>query len=145
MRRGRASGPALSRLPRAASGDLYKGMAVPFRKYRIALLALAGVLIFGLAACGGGDEGGGDGDGFLAGVVSDVGRFNDRGFNQLALKGCEDAVSELGTECRAFESRSTSDYIPNFTRLVRDGAGLSVATGFLLADATNTAAERFPD
>ena len=28
---------------------------------------------------------------------------------------------------------------------MRDGAGLSVATGFLLADATNTAAERFPD
>ena len=122
----------------------YNGVVVLLRKHRIALVALAAVLALGLAACGGGDEGG-DGDAFLAGVVSDVGRFNDRGFNQLALKGCEDSESELGTECRAIESRSTADYVPNFARLIRDGAGLSVATGFLLAEATNTAAERFPD
>jgi len=81
----------------------------------------------------------------LTGVVSDVGRFNDRGFNQLALEGCQRAESELGTTCRAFESRSTSDYVPNFSRLIRDDAGLSVATGFLLAEATNTAAGRFPE
>jgi basic membrane protein A len=104
------------------------------------------LLAFTLTGCGGGDDEAGDGeDAFLAGVVSDVGRFNDKGFNQLALEGCQRAEEELGTTCRALESRSTGDYIPNFTRLIRDGAGLSVATGFLLADATNTAAGRFPD
>jgi basic membrane protein A len=109
-------------------------------------VVLACVLAVGVAACGGGDDEAGDDDEpFLAGVVSDVGRFNDKGFNQLALEGCQRAEAELGATCRALESRSTGDYIPNFTRLIRDDAGLSVATGFLLAEATHTAAQRFPD
>ena len=110
------------------------------------LPVLAGVLVvFTLAACGGSDDGGSDAEGFLAGVVSDVGRFNDKGFNQLALEGCQRAEEELGAECRALESRSTGDYVPNFAELIRDEAGLSVATGFLLAEATNTAAGEFPE
>jgi basic membrane protein A len=111
---------------------------------RIGLLACLCLFAFAAVSCGGGDDEAGD-ETFLAGVVSDVGRFNDKGFNQLALEGCQRAESELGTTCRALESRSTGDYIPNFTRLVRDDAGLSVATGFLLAEGTDTAAQRFPE
>ena len=84
-------------------------------------------------------------DAFLAGVVSDVGRFNDKGFNQLSLKGCKSGARKAGGTCRALESRSTGDYIPNFTRLVRDDADISVATGFLLADGTSKVAKRFKD
>jgi basic membrane protein A len=113
-----------------------------------AALTLTGVCALAavLAGCGGGESGDGAAeDAFLAGVVSDVGRFNDRGFNQLALAGCRRAERELDTTCRALESRSTSDYVPNFARLVRDGSGLAIATGFLLADATKAAAQRFPE
>ncbi len=84
-------------------------------------------------------------DPFLAGVVSDVGRFNDKGFNQLSLKGCKSGAKKSKGSCRALESRSTGDYIPNFARLVRDGADISIATGFLLAEGTATVAKRFPD
>jgi basic membrane protein A len=83
-------------------------------------------------------------DQFLAGVVSDVGRFNDKGFNQLSLKGCKSGARKAKGTCRALESRSTGDYIPNFARLQRDGADISVATGFLLAEGTATVAKRFP-
>jgi basic membrane protein A len=83
-------------------------------------------------------------DAFLAGVVSDVGRFNDKGFNQLALKGCKSGARKAGGTCRALESRQTSDYVPNFTRLVRDGADISIATGFLLATDTAKVAKKFP-
>jgi basic membrane protein A len=83
--------------------------------------------------------------GFLAGVVSDVGRFNDRGFNQLALQGCRSGARKAGGTCRALESRATSDYVPNFARLARDDADIMVATGFLLAEGTATVAKRFPD
>ena len=115
------------------------------RRFGVAAALVAALVLLG-AACGGDDDdGGANGEETLTGVVSDVGRFNDRGFNQLALEGCQRGESELGTTCRALESRSTSDYIPNFTRLIRDGSVLSVATGFLLAEATNTAADRFPD
>jgi basic membrane protein A len=81
---------------------------------------------------------------FIAGVVSDVGRFNDKGFNQLALKGCKSGAKKAGGTCRALESRSTGDYLPNFARLQRDGAAISIATGFLLAEGTAAVAKRFP-
>jgi basic membrane protein A and related proteins len=84
-------------------------------------------------------------DAFLAGVVSDVGRFNDKGFNQLSLKGCKSGAKKAKGTCRGLESRATSDYLPNFTRLVRDGSDINVATGFLLAEGTATVAKRFPD
>lgn len=83
-------------------------------------------------------------DTFLAGVVSDVGRFNDKGFNQLALKGCKSGARKAGGTCRALESRSTADYIPNLVRLQREGAEIAVTVGFLLAEGTATIARRFP-
>ena len=82
---------------------------------------------------------------FLAGVVSDVGRFNDKGFNQLSLQGCKAGAKQVKGTCRGLESRSTSDYIPNFTKLVRDGADISIATGYLLADGTATVGKKFPE
>jgi basic membrane protein A len=84
-------------------------------------------------------------DQFLAGVVSDVGRFNDKGFNQLSLKGCKSGARKAKGTCRALESRQTGDYLPNFTRLERDGADISIATGFLLAEGTAAVAKRFSD
>jgi basic membrane protein A len=84
-------------------------------------------------------------DQFLAGVVSDVGRFNDKGFNQLSLKGCKSGAKAAKGTCRALESRATGDYLPNFARLQRDGADISIATGFLLAEGLATVAKRFPD
>jgi basic membrane protein A len=82
---------------------------------------------------------------FIAGVVSDVGRFNDKGFNQLSLKGCKSGAKKAGGTCRALESRATGDYLPNFARLQRDKAAISIATGFLLAEGTATVAKRFPN
>ena len=84
-------------------------------------------------------------DTFLAGVVSDVGRFNDKGFNQLALQGCKSGAKKAGGTCRAFESRQTSDYVPNLVKLIREGADVSITVGFLLAGGTATVAGRFPN
>ena len=47
------------------------------------------------------------------GLVSDVGKFNDRSFNQSALEGLEQAEAELGVKGTPIESRAASDYIPN--------------------------------
>jgi len=80
---------------------------------------------------------------FVAGVVSDVGRFNDKGFNQLSLQGCKSGARKAHGTCRALESRSTSDYLPNFARLHRAGANISIATGFLLATTTAQVSNKF--
>jgi basic membrane protein A len=106
-----------------------------------AVLALAAVTALVVSAAGSASP---SQQKFVAGVVSDVGRFNDKGFNQLSLKGCKSGARKAGGTCRALESRSTGDYVPNFARLQRDGAAISIATGFLLAEGTATVAKRFP-
>jgi basic membrane protein A and related proteins len=123
----------------------------------IAALLACGLLAVGLA-CGGDDDGGsagGDtttgetttasGEDVNVGLVSDVGRFNDRSFNQSALEGLQRAEQDFGLTGRPVESRQTSDYVPNLSTLAREGFDLSIAVGFLLAEATNTAATRFRD
>lgn len=79
-----------------------------------------------------------------AGLVSDVGRFNDKGFNQFQLVGLKRADKLPGVSTRAVESRSAGDYIPNFVTLARQGYNVIIGAGFLLADAENTVAKKFP-
>ena len=129
--------------------------------HRLAALLACGLLAFGLA-CGGEDddddgsaggttaetattETGGDGEQINVGVVSDVGRFNDRSFNQSALEGLRRAESDLGAEVRPIESRQTADYVPNLSTLARQDFDLTIGVGFLLAEAVNTAAKRFTE
>ena len=80
-----------------------------------------------------------------AGLVSDVGRFNDKGFNQNQRKGLLDAKRTWKNQItiRALESRVQSEYIPNFTTLARQGYHITVGAGFLLAAEEKTVADRF--
>jgi basic membrane protein A len=82
---------------------------------------------------------------FKAGLVSDVGKFNDRSFNQSALEGLNRAESELGVQGRPIESRAASDYIPNLSTLARQKYGVTIGVGFLMADAMDTVAREFPN
>ena len=119
------------------------------RRYKAlaALLALAVVA----AACGDDDDDdaasdGGDGGGdFTACQVTDTGGVDDRSFNQTAYKGVEDAADELGFEPQFLESQSEADFAPNIQALIDQGCTLIVTVGFLLGDATATAAEANPD
>ena len=118
------------------------------------LAALAAmVLAFGAAACGEDDDGGGAAEtatetqaaAGMAGLVSDVGRFNDKSFNQSALEGLNKAKDELDAETRAIESRAAGDYVPNLSSLARQNFDVAIGVGFLLAEGVNTVARRFPD
>ena len=80
-----------------------------------------------------------------AALVSDVGKFNDRSFNQSQLEGLNRAKAKLGVATLPLQSNSVSDYIPNLATAVRRKADLVIAAGFLLADATNTVAKKFPN
>ena len=82
---------------------------------------------------------------YLATLVSDIGKFNDRSFNQSQLEGLNRAKSELGVQTDPLQSNQVSDYIPNLTGAVRKNADIIISAGFLLADATNKIANKFPD
>jgi basic membrane protein A and related proteins len=131
---------------------------VPKRSLAAMLLA-AFVLILGVVAagCGDDDDDGGGGSGaaggqteeekpaIKVGLVTDIGGLNDRSFNQLANEGLERAKSELGVEGQAVTSKSNADYVPNLSRLAQQKYDLVIGVGFLMADAVNTVATKFPD
>jgi basic membrane protein A len=123
--------------------------------FRLILLALLAALALGVAACGGddntdsssSDSGSKDtqAKSIKAGVVTDIGGLNDRSFNFLANKGLEDAQSKLGIDGRVLISKSNGDYVPNLSTLAQQQYDLVVAVGFLMQDATNTVATKFPN
>jgi basic membrane protein A and related proteins len=121
------------------------------RRKWTAVPVFAAVSALLVAGCGGGGEeskGGGEttaGEAIKAGLVSDVGRFNDKGFNQSQLEGLQRAKRELGVQIRAVESRSAGDYLPNFSSMARQKFDIIIGAGFLLADAENTVAKQFPN
>jgi len=78
-------------------------------------------------------------------LVSDIGKFTDKGFNQNQLKGLLSAKAKLGVSTQALQSNSTSDYAPNFNTAIRKGAKLVIAAGFLLAPTEATYAAKFPN
>ena len=91
-------------------------------------------------------EGGGGGDSdFAACQVTDTGGVDDRSFNQTAYAGIQQAADEIGFEPTVQESESEADFAPNIQSLLDAECDLIVTVGFLLGDATATAAEENPD
>ena len=83
---------------------------------------------------------------YSAGLVSDVGRFNDKGFNQNQLVGLKYAQLHIpGLTTTALESHSSSEYLPNFASLARKGVNIIIGAGFLLANQEATVAKQFPN
>jgi len=132
-----------------------------FRAILIALILAIGS--FAVAACGSSNDNGTTSSGAAAstsaaststaatakkikvGLVTDIGGLNDRSFNALANKGLKDAQSQLGIEGRVLISKSNADYTPNLTTLAQQKYDLVIAVGFLMADATEKVAGKFPD
>jgi len=81
---------------------------------------------------------------FTAGLVSDIGKFNDKGFNQNQLAGLKKAKSQLGIKILEEQSNSSSDYLPNMTTEIRQGANIVSAAGYLLAPTVAKLASQFP-
>ena len=144
-------------------------MSGRIRPSGLGALAVA-VLALGLAACGSSkttstpttSSGGGSaaasssttsssggasssGSGFKVGLVTDIGGLNDHGFNHLSYQGLLEAEKQLGVKGSLLQSSSGSDYIPNLTKLAAAGNKLVIAVGFLMADAIQTVATKYPN
>ena len=81
---------------------------------------------------------------FKVTLVTDVGGLDDRSFNFLANKGLVTAEKTLDVDGSVFISKSDRDYIPNLTRAARNGSGLVIGVGFLMAEQVAQVAARFP-
>jgi len=121
-------------------------------------LTVLAVLVLALAGCGSDDETAATtaattaaatteaaGSGLRVGLVTDIGGLDDRSFNFLANQGLERAEDELGVDGRVLISKADADYVPNLTSLAKQGYDLVVAVGFLMAEALEKVAARYPD
>jgi basic membrane protein A and related proteins len=82
---------------------------------------------------------------FKAALISDVGHFNDKSFNQSQLAGLNRAKAKLKIDTVAIQSNNSSDYIPNLTTAIRQNSNLVISAGYLMADALKTVASQFPN
>ncbi|WP_442864691.1 BMP family lipoprotein [Arthrobacter sp. HY1533] len=82
---------------------------------------------------------------FLGCIVSDSGGFDDQSFNQSSYEGMKKAQADLGIQMKEAQSASTADFAPNLSTMASAGCNLTVTVGFLLAEATKTAAADNPD
>lgn len=116
----------------------------------MAILMIAAVV---LVACGtdtNNDMANNEGDvvetvDFKACEVTDVGGVDDKSFNQLAWDGVVMAVDELGVEGTVLESQQQTDYEININAFIEEECDIILPIGFLLADATQAAADANPD
>jgi basic membrane protein A len=79
------------------------------------------------------------------GLVTDVGRLNDKSFNQSSWEGVQMAEKELGVEIKAVETVDTKDYDKNIQQFIDEDYDVIVTVGFALGEATTKAAKANPD
>jgi basic membrane protein A and related proteins len=81
---------------------------------------------------------------FAACLVTDIGGLNDKSFNHDAYLGLLQAEKQLHIKGRVIQSKSSADYIPNLQSCVRQGAGITIAVGFLMTDAIDAVGTSYP-
>lgn len=80
-------------------------------------------------------------DGFTVRLVTDIGKVDDRTFNQYAYEGMQAAEECFGFETSFIETASEADYAQNIATALEGGPDVVITVGFLLSTDTLTAAE----
>ncbi|MGH3248541.1 MAG: BMP family lipoprotein [Trebonia sp.] len=79
---------------------------------------------------------------FLGCMVTDTGGINDKSFNQSAWEGMQQAAAaNPSISVKYLPSTTQSDYVPNINQFIGQKCGIIVTVGFLMAQATQTAAK----
>lgn len=141
--------------------NLIGGKKMNNRKFLLFALLFGLVLL--LAACGGSDDAEDNSNGedasneesgdaeadFSVAMVTDIGGVDDKSFNQSAWEGIKSWGEPQGlSKGNGFDyaqSDAPEDYVPNITRMVREGYNLVFGIGFELKADIQTAAEQNED
>jgi basic membrane protein A len=77
------------------------------------------------------------------GLVTDVGKIDDKSFNQSAWEGVQRVQRELGAEVKFLETTDPKDYGKNIDQFAQDGYDVIVTVGFAIGQATQEAAAKY--
>lgn len=126
---------------------------------KLIALVLTLVMAFSLVACGGAASSApastpastpestpATTESLKVGMVTDVGGVNDKSFNQTSWEGLTALATEnANIEVAYLESKTDADYDVNIQTFIDDDYDLIICVGYMLATATQTAAEKNPD
>ncbi len=82
---------------------------------------------------------------FCVGLVTNIGKINDKSFNQSAWEGVQQAQKELGVQAQYIETANPRDYIKNIAAFGDINYDVIVTVGYALHEATLEAAAIYPD
>ncbi|HSK88072.1 MAG TPA: BMP family ABC transporter substrate-binding protein [Anaerolineales bacterium] len=82
---------------------------------------------------------------FCVGLVTDVGKINDKSFNQSAWEGVQQAEKDLGARVQYIETTDAKDYAKNINTFADENYDVIVTVGFNLTADTRTAAGTYPN
>lgn len=130
-----------------------------FKKLVVGVTAVA-ALSFALAACGSSSSTAGGGsttdaapvkpsncasaDNLCVGLVTDVGKVDDKSFNQSAYEGVKQTGKDLGAQFDFIETTDSKDYATNIKTFVDQKYDVIVTVGFAIGEATAKAATDNP-
>ena len=82
---------------------------------------------------------------FCVGLVTDVGKIDDKSFNQSTWEGVKQAEKELGAIVQYIETTDSKDYDKNLATFADENYDVIVTVGFALGEATIAAAKAYPN
>lgn len=84
-------------------------------------------------------------DVFCVGLVTDVGKVDDKSFNQSTWEGVKLAEKQLGAKVQYIETTDAKDYAKNITTFAEAKYDVIVTVGFNLGEETTKAAKKYTD
>lgn len=114
-------------------------------KRRLLLFAFLSIIVLLLPACAPARPDCASEEIFCVGLVTDIGKINDRSFNQSAWEGVQQAEQELGALVQYIETADAKDSFKNIATFANENYDVIVTVGFNLREATREAAEMYPD
>ena len=84
-------------------------------------------------------------DVFCVGLVTDVGKIDDKSFNQSAWEGVKQAEKDLSATVKYIETTDSKDYAKNIATFADAKYDVIVTVGFALGESTIAAAKQYPD
>jgi basic membrane protein A and related proteins len=110
-----------------------------------AVFALLLIVAMALPACAPAAADCKSADVLCVGLVTDVGKIDDKSFNQSAWEGVKQAEKDLGAKVQYIETTDAKDYAKNISTFADEGYDAIVTVGFALGEATVAAAKQYPD
>ena len=115
------------------------------KKFLTLLLILT--MVFTFAACGGGNDDGGDAESYAVAMITDYGDITDESFNQTTYEACKGVCEATDIQFNYFKPAgdNTADRVAMVDQAVGEGYNVIVMPGYAFGGTVVEAAPNYPD